>query len=156
MRPPRAAAPLTAPPPGFAGAGLALGNTGTIRLTGLHLAAAMAFLVAGAAGLLWIAPLLAAGGFLDARVAGVTHLFTLGWLTTTILGALYQLLPVALGAPIRSVRAGYVSLVLHVPGVALFAYGVAANHDALRHAGIRRCGSFRRMVCRRSLKRAQG
>ena len=42
---------------------------------------------------------LAAGNFLSQRLAGVTHLFTLGWLTTTIYGALYQLLPVALGAP---------------------------------------------------------
>ena len=31
------------------------------------------------------------------RVVAVTHLFTLAWITTSIMGALYQFLPVALG-----------------------------------------------------------
>jgi len=96
----------------------------------------MLFLIAGAAGLVWIAPELAAGLYPAPRVAGITHLFTLGWLTTTIFGALYQLLPVALGAPVRWTRVGHASFWSFAPGVALFAAGVATSTTALHHAGI--------------------
>jgi hypothetical protein len=96
----------------------------------------MLFLIAGAAGLVWIAPDLAAGLYPAPRVAGVTHLFTLGWLTTTIFGALYQLLPVALGAPVRWTRVGHASFWTFAPGVALFAAGVATSTVVLHHAGI--------------------
>ena len=76
----------------------------SIRLAAEHFAASILYLMAGAAGLVWIAPELATGAYASPHVAGVTHLFTLGWITTTIFGALAQLLPVALGAPIRSYR----------------------------------------------------
>ena len=128
--------PSVAPALGFASAQMGLGKSGSLRLSGLHFGAAMLFLLAGAAGLFWIAPDLAAGRFPEARVAGVTHLFTLGWLTTTIFGALYQLLPVALGTPVRSERAGYASLLTFVSGTALFAAGVMRNNTVLHHAGI--------------------
>jgi hypothetical protein len=105
-------------------------------LAGQHFAAAALFLLAGALALPWIAPQLAAGLYPDRRVAGVTHLFTLGWLTTTIFGALYQLLPVALGAPIASVRAGHASFWTYAPGAALFAAGVVRGDGRLHHAGI--------------------
>ncbi|MGD8319629.1 MAG: hypothetical protein PVJ02_04230 [Gemmatimonadota bacterium] len=48
-----------------------------------------------------VAPDLAGGPFLSPRVVAVTHLFTLGWITTSIMGALYQPLPVALGESVR-------------------------------------------------------
>lgn len=107
-----------------------------VLLPGVHFAAALLYLVAGAAGLVWIAPELAIGAYPSPRVAGVTHLFTLGWLTTTIFGALYQLLPVALGAPLRSARVGHASFWTFAPGAGLFAAGVASNVAALHHAGI--------------------
>ena len=129
-------APLSAPAPGFASARAGLGDSGTIPLSALHFGAALSFLLAGAAGLVWVAPAIAAGLFLDTRVVAVTHLFTLGWLTTTIFGALYQLLPVALGTPIRWVRAGYAGIALTAPGVACFVAGVATNHDFTRHLGL--------------------
>ena len=91
---------------------------GRFALPAAHFAVATCYLVAAAAGLVWIAPQLAAGAFASPRVAGVTHLFTLGWLTTTIFGALYQLMPSALGAPIRWPRIGYASLAAFAPGVA--------------------------------------
>ncbi|HSU94622.1 MAG TPA: hypothetical protein VLI43_13005 [Gemmatimonadaceae bacterium] len=108
----------------------------SVYLAGEHFAAAMLYLVAGAIGLVWIAPELAIGAFASPHVVGVTHLFTLGWLTTTIFGALYQLIPVALGAPLRSVRAGHASFWTFVPGVALFASGIAANVTVMHHLGI--------------------
>jgi hypothetical protein len=108
----------------------------SLRLAALHFTASTLFLLAGSAGLLWIAPLLAGGLFPEREVAAVTHLFTLGWITTTILGALYQLLPVALGAPVRWERLGHASIWTFAPGVALFVAGVATGQVVLHHAGI--------------------
>lgn len=108
----------------------------SIGLAAEHFGAAMLYLVAGGVGLVWIAPQLAAGEYLAPPVAAVTHLFTLGWLTMTIFGALSQLLPVALGAPIRSVEVGHASFWSFAPGVGLFAAGIATSSDSLRHAGM--------------------
>jgi hypothetical protein len=69
-------------------------------------------------------------------VAAVTHCFTLGWLTMTIFGALYQLLPVALGTAIRSERVGHVSFWTFAPGVAIFAAGIATSSRLLRNVGL--------------------
>jgi hypothetical protein len=108
----------------------------SVRLPAQHFAAAVLYLVAGAIGLVWIAPELAIGAYPSPHVAGITHLFTLGWLTTTIFGALYQLLPVALGAPLRSTRVAHASFWAFAPGAGLFAAGVTANAPMLHHAGI--------------------
>jgi hypothetical protein len=115
---------------------LAMEGTPSLRLPGEHFAAALFFLCAGSIGLIWIAPDLAAGLYLSPHVAGVTHCFTLGWLSMTIFGAMYQLLPVALGVSIRSERAGHVSFWTFAPGVALFASGVAFSSVILRNSGI--------------------
>jgi hypothetical protein len=109
---------------------------GSIRLAGEHFAAATCYLVAGAVGLVWVAPELAGGAYLSPRVAGVTHLLTLGWLTMVVFGALCQLLPVALGAPVRSPRVAHAAFWTFAPGVALFAAGVATSRTPLHHAGI--------------------
>lgn len=111
-------------------------NGPSMGLAAEHFGAAMLYLVAGGIGLVWIAPQLAAGAYLAPPVAAVTHLFTLGWLTMTIFGALNQLLPVALGAPIRSVEVGHASFWSFAPGVGLFAAGIATSSDSLRHAGM--------------------
>jgi hypothetical protein len=108
----------------------------SVRLPGEHFAAAIVYLVAGAVGLVWIAPELSIGAYPSPHVAGVTHLFTLGWLTTTIFGALYQLLPAALGAPLRSVRVAHASFWTFAPGAGAFAAGVATSAPMLHHAGI--------------------
>lgn len=117
-------------------AGLVTPATGSMRVAAEHFAAAMVYLLAGATGLLWIAPELARGMYPSPHVVGVTHLFTLGWLTTTIFGALSQLLPVALGAPIRSVRVAHASFWTFAPGAGLFAAGLATGVTALHHGGI--------------------
>jgi hypothetical protein len=108
----------------------------SVRLPGQHFAAAVLYLVAGAVGLVWIAPELAIGAYPSPHVAGITHLFTLGWLTTTIFGALYQLLPVALGAPLRSTRIAHASFWAFAPGAGMFAAGIATSAPMLHHAGI--------------------
>ena len=126
---------VTSMPSGVAG-GAVSPATGSIRLAGEHFAAATLYLLAGSVGLVWIAPELAAGNYLSPHVAGVTHLFTLGWLTMTIFGALYQLLPVALGAPIRWPKLGHLSFWAFAPGAGLFACGVADNSTMLHHVGV--------------------
>ena len=105
------------------------------RLPGEHFAAALAFLCAGAALLVWAAPDIARGLFPLPRVVAATHLLTLGWITTSIMGALYQFLPVALGQPIRSQRLAHATFGLYVPGVALFVTGLLLNAPLPRAVG---------------------
>jgi hypothetical protein len=106
------------------------------RLVNEHFAAALLYLGAGALGLVWIAPDLANGMYLSPRVAAVTHLFTLGWLTLTIFGALGQLLPMALGAPLRSVRLARAAFWILAPGIGLFAAGVATATTPILVIGV--------------------
>jgi hypothetical protein len=122
-------------PMAMPGMGLVAKNAPPLRLPGEHFAAALLFWLLGAAGLVWVAPELAQGLFPLPRVAAVTHLFTLGWITTTILGALYQFLPVALQTPIRSERAAHLTFALHVPGLLLFVAGLITGTNALLLAG---------------------
>jgi len=105
------------------------------QLPGEHFAAGIVFLAAAAVGAVLVAPQLSAGAFPSPRVIGVTHLFTLGWITTSIMGALYQFLPVALGESIRSVRAAHLTFGLYVLGVPLFVYGVVAGHPVAMMSG---------------------
>jgi hypothetical protein len=100
------------------------GNAPPFRLPGVHFGAAVVFWLLGVAGLIWVAPDVVRGGFPVPRVVAVAHLFTLGWITTTILGALYQFMPVALGVPIRSQKLAYVSFAFYTPGLALFVGGM--------------------------------
>jgi hypothetical protein len=102
---------------------------------GQHFAAALFFLVLGAAGAVLHAPDLALGSFLAPRVAALTHLFTLGWITTSIMGALYQFLPVALDRPVRSIPATHVTFALHVPGLLAFVTGLATSRPVLMLGG---------------------
>jgi hypothetical protein len=104
-------------------------------LTAAHFAAALVFFAAGALGLVWIAPDLAAGRFLMPRVVAVAHLFTLGWITTSIMGALYQLLPVVLGTTARWPGLGYPALLLYGPGLALFTAGMLLGSTGMMLPG---------------------
>ena len=128
--------------PGPGGAGpveragrLAGASAPPILLPGEHFAAALLFLLLGSIGVVLIAPDLAGGAFLSPRVAGVTHLFTLGWITTSIMGALYQFLPVALGRPIRSIGVAHATFVLYVPGLIAFVAGVILFEPAVMLGG---------------------
>lgn len=93
-------------------------------LPSAHLWVAPAFLLAGSAALLPAAPAVAAGAYGDPRAAAAVHLFALGWITTSIVGVLYHLLPAALGGRLLSRRLGWAGLSLYAPGVALFSAGL--------------------------------
>ncbi len=106
-----------------------------LHLPAEHFAAALGFLALGAMGLVWVAPELSAGAFVVPRVAGVVHLFTLGFITTSILGALYQFLPVAVGTPIRSRRVAHATFALLVAGLPTFVIGLAGDVPPLVPVG---------------------
>ena len=84
-------------------------------------AAAVAF-VAAAGGVVGLARELA-GHYYHPRLAALTHTVTLGWITLTIMGASYQLIPIVLERPVWSERlarwqfaalvAGVIGLVAH-------------------------------------------
>lgn len=122
-------------PRGGAGPAGTIGDAPSFRIPGQHFAASLLFLVAGAAGLALGAPALAAGAFSEPGVVGAVHLLTLGWIGTSIMGALYQLLPVALGAPLRWERVADAAFWCWTVGVAAFAGGVAARLPGLHVPG---------------------
>jgi hypothetical protein len=93
------------------------------RLPGEHFAASLLWLAVGSAGLVLVAPELARGNFLAPRVLAVTHAFTLGVITTTIFGALYQLFPVTMGVGARSVAAGHRTFWALQAGIGLLSTG---------------------------------
>jgi hypothetical protein len=73
--------------------------------------------------LLWAALTLAwdprgvAGFFYHPRMLAVVHLVTLGWISSSILGALYLVLPMAFRAPLRKSRLDGWIFGIHVTGV---------------------------------------
>lgn len=85
-----------------------------------------------------LAPLgLIAGGFLVAshdevafiainhpHTVAITHAVVLGWLTTTIMGATYQLGPVVIGGQLLSVALGRVQLLLHASSISWFVWSL--------------------------------
>ncbi|HEY7037485.1 MAG TPA: hypothetical protein VID28_01475 [Methylomirabilota bacterium] len=69
---------------------------------GYFVCATAAFVI-GALGTAWLAPELT-GHYYHPHVVALTHTITLGWITTAIMGATYQLVPVVLQRPIWSAR----------------------------------------------------
>jgi hypothetical protein len=80
------------------------------------LAAAGAFTLA-ALGVPWLAPELA-GHYYQPRILALTHAVTLGWITLTIMGASYQIIPIVLERPVWSERLGRWQFLLLVAGTA--------------------------------------
>lgn len=121
-------APFTVGPQKFRAApALATSNSPPLSLPGGFFIAAMACLILGSFGLAWIAPYLAAGAFYVPAVIVVTHLFTLGFITLSVCGALCQFLPVAVGRALRWPTLARVSLFLLVTGLALFEHGLLVH-----------------------------
>lgn len=67
------------------------------------LVAAVGAFVLAALAVPWLAPELA-GHYYHPRIVALTHTVTLGWITLTIMGASYQLIPIVLERPIWSQR----------------------------------------------------
>ena len=62
------------------------------------------------------------------RNVAVTHAIVIGWLTTTMMGAVYQLAPAVIGGPLWSLRMARVQLLLHVCAVPLFVWALPGWH----------------------------
>jgi len=107
----------------------------SLGLLRLHFGTALLWWVGGAAGLLLLSERLAAGAALDPRVLGLTHLFTLGWITTTITGTLYQLFPGLLGVSARSYAVARWTWGALTAGTALLAGSLAGWRPAGMAAG---------------------
>ncbi len=135
-RPAVRSAPRPVAPPSLVGAREQVPDDAPpLALPGAHFAFATLAFVSGALGLALAAPEIAAGAFFAPKVLAVVHLFTLGWITTSILGALYQFLPVAIGAPIRSQSAAWATLGLHATGLARFVCGAVLDAPQVFRAG---------------------
>jgi hypothetical protein len=105
------------------------------HVIGSHFAVGVAWLLMGCVGLVWLAPVLAQGSFLDSRLIAVTHLFTLGWITTVIMGVLYQIFPAMLGVGARSLRVARLSLLAQGTGTATLVAGLLTGTRELLAAG---------------------
>ncbi len=75
-------------------------------------------IVALVAGTVWlfVQPEMLATYHYNQYVIATTHLFTLGWICSVIMGAMYQLVPVALETRLHSERLARLHFVLHVVG----------------------------------------
>jgi hypothetical protein len=129
MPPPPQSRPLPLSSPGAAA------HPPPFPLPGLHFGSALAWLVLGALGLTAVAPRIAGGDVFAPPVFAVTHLFTLGVVTSAIFGALYQFFPAALGVAARSVRVGLAGGWLLAAGVAAIVAGFWRWSPALQGAG---------------------
>jgi hypothetical protein len=100
-----------------------------------HFIAALLWLACGAAGLVFVAPQLAAGNIFDPRVLATTHSITLGVIATAIFGALYQLFPVTMGRAVRSVRTAHLTFWLLQAGILLVVTGLWFSRGAVQGMG---------------------
>ncbi|MFZ5475254.1 MAG: hypothetical protein ACOZNI_00640, partial [Myxococcota bacterium] len=96
--------------------GLRLDQAPPLSIPAAFFATAPAAMIA-AGGLVVVYPEALANRWAGPALA-LTHLGTLGLLAATMMGALYQLLPVVGGAPVPAVRLAHVVHVLFVGGLA--------------------------------------
>ena len=112
-----------------------------------YLVAAVLAFVLAAAGVVGLARELA-GHYYHPRLAALTHTATLGWITLTIMGASYQLVPMVLERPIWSERLArwqFAALVAGVVGLVAHFY-IAEFSGMLWAAGVLAAGIVAHVV----------
>ncbi|MDF2449074.1 MAG: hypothetical protein K0R26_1578 [Bacteroidota bacterium] len=72
--------------------------------------------------LLWLAGDALVGHYFHPKVLAITHITTLGWISTIIIGSLYQLVPVISNKKIHSPQMALLSFILIIVGTGLLAY----------------------------------
>jgi hypothetical protein len=107
------------------------GRAPDVTLPLRYLVAAAAAFVAAAAGVAWLAHELA-GHYYHPRLLALTHTVALGWLTLTIMGASYQLVPIVLERPVWSQRLARWQFVALVAGIV----GMVAHFYVGRWSGL--------------------
>ena len=106
--PPRAASPLTGP---------ASQNAPSVALPMRFMIFGLLSLFTGA-GFLVARPDVLANYHYGSQILAITHIFTLGFIASIVMGAMYQLVPVALEARLHSEKLGRWQFVMHAIGVA--------------------------------------
>jgi hypothetical protein len=96
---------------------------------------AVVWLAASTAGLVVVAPDLAAGNLYSPRVFAVTHGLTLGVTMSAIFGALHQFIPAVLGVPIRHPRVAIAGFWLSQLGTLLLVVALWRWRPALQAIG---------------------
>src|SRR5262249_41063013 len=91
------------------------GNAASIKLPLVFVLAGSLALLTGIAWLVADPSILAAYHY-NQRVIAVTHLFVLGWICSIVMGAMYQLVPVALETKLHSEKLAWCQFVLHLVG----------------------------------------
>ncbi|MEZ4219519.1 MAG: hypothetical protein R3B13_01230 [Polyangiaceae bacterium] len=114
-------------------AGLRLEQAPPLSVVAGFFVVAPLFLVAGGVLLLVHGSALLATR-LSSATAALAHFATLGFLASTMLGALYQMIPVVAGRPVPFVRVAYAVLGLHVLGVSSLAVGLLGDSRPALHS----------------------
>jgi hypothetical protein len=91
------------------------GNAASIKLPLVFVLAGSLALVAGIAWLVADPSILATFHY-NQHVIAVTHLFVLGWICSIVMGAMYQLVPVALETKLHREKLAWCQFVFHVTG----------------------------------------
>ena len=87
-------------------------------------------------GWLTARPIILAGYHYSPEVIAATHLFVLGWISSVIMGAMYQLVPVALETRLHNERMARWHFALHVIGFAgMVAMFLLGNMKQVGHFG---------------------
>jgi hypothetical protein len=96
----------------------AFGPNATAPSVALPLRFMITGLIALAAGVVWLVaePVVLSTYHYNQHVIALTHLFVLGWLATIVMGAMYQLVPVALETHLYSERLAKWQFLFHVVG----------------------------------------
>jgi hypothetical protein len=110
--------------------GLSSANAPSLDLPARFMALSMISLAIIAGSAIWTLPLMQ-GPFSDFSLLAFVHLCTLGFVGAMIIGASYQLVPVALQVPLSSARTGRISFWFYVAGLALFLIGLSTTHTPL-------------------------
>ena len=100
-----------------AGSTPATTNAPSVTLPLAFILTGLGALLAGLLGLVWRPELLATYHY-NQYVIALTHLMVLGWLCTAVMGAVYQLVPVALETKLHSERLAMMHFAFHVVGFA--------------------------------------
>jgi hypothetical protein len=103
--------------------GLSSANAPALDLPARFMALSISALVVLAVSAPWSLPLVQ-GGFSDFSLLAIVHLATLGFIGSMIIGASYQLVPVAIGVRLSSVSLGRASFWFYGSGLALFLLGL--------------------------------
>ena len=106
-----------------------MGRAPSIALPLRYLLAAGAAFVLAALGVPWLASELA-GHYYHPRILALTHAVALGWITMTIMGATYQLVPIVLERPLWSERLARWQFVVLAGGIVGMVAHFSVGHSS--------------------------